>query len=200
MINTYVFDMGNVLLRWDPEAIVQCFSTDPAVQDILLQKIFRSPDWAKLDSGELTERTMFRNIGPAMDFASRNAAKACLGSYERYLPIIDGMPELLQELKQAGNRVYILSNASARFRGLLLAMPFIRYVDGIMISAEERLVKPDERIYRLLCSRYGIRPEEAVFIDDYQPNVDGAKAVGMQAVRFSGTADALKTDLEALQL
>lgn len=72
-------------------------------------------------------------------------------------------------------------------------------MDGMVVSGEEHVIKPDAAIYRLLMERYGLRAEESVFVDDRQPNIDGAKAVGMGGILFHD-AQQLETELKALGL
>ena len=83
------------------------------------------------------------------------------------------------------------------FRRTLARYPFLNEFEGIVVSGEEHLVKPDPEIYRRLCSRYGVEPARSVFIDDSAPNVAGAQNIGMHALRFS-TPEKLRIDLATL--
>jgi len=99
-------------------------------------------------------------------------------------PLVD----TVQRLRQAGYKTGILSNFGDNARRLWREVyPFIDYFDGIIISAEVKLMKPDARIYRLATDSVGVQPEEAVFIDDFIENIQGAKAIGMDGIHFTDT-------------
>lgn len=104
-------------------------------------------------------------------------------------PLVD----TVQRLRQAGYKTGILSNFGDNARQLWRDVyPFIDYFDGIIISAEVGLMKPDARIYRMAADSVGVNPEEAVFIDDFIENIEGASAVGMRGIHFTDTATVLQ--------
>jgi epoxide hydrolase-like predicted phosphatase len=104
-------------------------------------------------------------------------------------PLVD----TVQRLRQAGYKTGILSNFGDNARQLWRDVyPFIDYFDGIIISAEVGLMKPDARIYRMAADSVGVTPEEAVFIDDFIENIEGASAVGMRGIHFTDTATVLQ--------
>jgi putative hydrolase of the HAD superfamily len=97
-----------------------------------------------------------------------------------------------------GFRVYILSNAGLWMGRTRDFIPNIGRFHGVMFSAEEKLVKPDPRLYLRFQEKFGLRPEECFFIDDKEENVQSAAALGWRTYRFTGDADALKKALDAL--
>ena len=99
--------------------------------------------------------------------------------------VIEGSAELLRELQAKGYRVLALSNWSAETFPLARSRyPILAAFEGVVVSGQEGMIKPDPAIYRLLCDRYRIAPERAVFIDDSLRNVAAARAFGMQAIHF----------------
>ena len=111
---------------------------------------------------------------------------------------IAGTLALVRQLRASGYRTLALTNFSAEtFRRTLARYPFLNEFEGIVVSGEEHLVKPDPEIYRRLCSRYGVEPARSVFIDDSAPNVAGAQNIGMHALRFS-SPEKLRIDLATL--
>lgn len=108
-----------------------------------------------------------------------------------------GMEELVCSLKNRGYRIYLLSNASHRLRVYETEIPGHQYFDGTIVSAEEKLLKPEPEIYERLFEKYGLFPEECFFIDDKPENVEGGKACGMDGYCFAdGDLEKLKVFLE----
>lgn len=200
MIRNIIFDMGNVLLRWDPQHIVSRFTADAEAQRRIRAAIFEDPDWAAQDAGAISEDEMRDHIRNRLPEELHEAAMNCYNAFERHMPDIPDMQALALELKAEGHRIYVLSNANVRFADYLPGRAFFREFDGIVISAQEKLVKPDARLFRLALDRFGLRPEESLFIDDAQANVEGARAVGMAALRFDGDVGRIRAEMKKLGL
>lgn len=198
MIRNVIFDMGNVLLRWDPRYIVEQFAGDAGDQALLRRAIFEQPDWPMLDAGSISEADMLAHIRARLPERLHAAAERCFCGYERHMPDIPEMQALAEELKRAGYRIYLLSNAGVRFRKYLQSRPFFRDMDGIVISAEEKRVKPDVQLFRLMLDRYGLSAGECVFIDDMPVNLTGAREAGMEALHFDGNAAALREKMRRI--
>ena len=200
MIRNIIFDMGNVLLRLDPQHIVSQFTADAEAQRRLQEAIFEDPDWAAQDAGAISEDEMRMRIRSRLPEELHEAAMNCYNAFERHMPDIPEMQALALALKAEGCRIYVLSNANVRFADYLPGREFFREFDGIVISAKEKLVKPDARLFRLALDQFGLRPEESLFIDDAQANVEGARAVGMAALRFDGDVDGIRAEMGKLGL
>jgi len=113
---------------------------------------------------------------------------------------IDGTVEILAELKRSGVPRYGLTNFSAEtFRPQRQRFEFLSWFDGIVVSGEEGVIKPDPRIFRILLERYGIAPEETVFIDDSPTNAAAATALGIHGIHFR-SPEALRSELVSLGL
>jgi len=113
---------------------------------------------------------------------------------------IEGTVEIVADLKRAGVRRYALTNFSAEtFPLQRQRFPFLSWFDGIVVSGEEGVIKPDPRIYRILLDRYRIEPDEAVFIDDNPGNAAAATALGIHGIHFRSPGQ-LRRELEALGL
>jgi HAD superfamily hydrolase (TIGR01509 family) len=99
---------------------------------------------------------------------------------------IAGSVALLERLKAAGRPVYAITNfSSEKYRESVVRFPFFAHFDGVVVSADERLLKPHGAIFALLCERYGLDPAECFFVDDNPDNVEGARAAGMTSMRFT---------------
>ena len=195
-LQNIIFDMGNVLINYDPVHFVEREGiADAADRELLLNTIFRAEGWAKLDSGEMVEAELESQVLPALPARLHAAAHRLIFAWERRIEAIPGMEALIQECKGRGLGVYLLSNASLRQPEYWKDVPCSRFFDGAVVSACERCVKPDPEIYRRLLDRYGLEAGECVFVDDVQANVDGAVAAGMCGIRFEGSAEKLREAL-----
>lgn len=198
MIKNIVFDMGKVLLDYDPVKVCwQCTDSEEEVRQIG-EALFFSPEWILLDKGVLTgERAMEIVKERLSDERLRQMADFCMAHWHEYnISPKPGMGELVRELKLAGNKIYLCSNASHRLRVYQNRIPGMEYFDGVLVSAEERMLKPEPAIYERLFEKFAIRPEESFFIDDLDANIKGAEVCGMKGYCFAdGNVDRLRKTL-----
>jgi 2-haloacid dehalogenase len=190
-----VFDLGNVMIGWDPRALFRkIFPGDPARMEWFLTHVC-SPAWN-------LEQDRGRSFADAVEILARehpdyvDAIRAYHVRWdETVLGEIPGTVEIFRGLKRRGHRVYAITNWNQdTFRATRPQFSFIDEFDGIIVSGEEGVVKPDAAIFHLFLSRYSLRAEDCLFIDDSAHNVEGAKAVGMVAVRFE-SPEQLSADL-----
>lgn len=198
-IDTVVFDLGGVLINWDVRALFGPRLPQPTdVAEFLRRTDFmtwnlehdRGEDW-DLAVAAIRER----HPADAEVFAvyPDRFEEALVG-------LIPGTQELLAELRSAGIRLLALTNfARGNFEVARAKYPWLADFDGIVISSHEGLVKPDERIYRILINRYDVDPTAAVFVDDRPENLATARALGMHCALFTD-ADALRLELRRLGL
>ncbi len=186
-----VFDVGNVLLSWDPHAILREHLPAGADHGRFLRDVFSHPDWVDLDRGTLDEEDALLRFaartGAAQDLVRRlvHASKTSLA------PMPDSLA-LLEELRRTGaTRLYVLSNMShATWEYLEPRHAFWKGFDGLVISARIGMVKPDPAIYRHLLATFGLDPRQTVFFDDRSDNVAGARAEKIRSFVFDGAAKA----------
>ena len=197
MIKNIVFDMGNVLLRFDPEFFIQQLDVTPEDGRTLLIQVFRSLEWAQMDRGSLTEKQAAELICQRLPERLHAAAYILTDQLERPIQAIDGSYALVEELKNLGYGLYLLSNASYRQHDYWPLLPCSRFFDGTLISADVKLVKPQPEIYRLLFEKFSLKPEECFFVDDSPPNVEGALYCGMPGAVFNDGVPALRKALRA---
>jgi len=184
-INTIIFDLGGVLIDWNPRYVFrQLFKTEQEVEDFLAN--ICTLEWnGEQDRGRsLQEAT---DILVAKHPEWEDHIRAYYGRWEEMLggPIQETV-ELLEYIKAGGQyRLLALTNWSAEtFPVALERYAFLQHFEGILVSGAEKLIKPDPAIYKLLIERYKVNPAEAVFIDDSLKNVAGAEAVGLKAIHF----------------
>lgn len=190
-----VFDIGGVLLDWNPRYLYRKLFTDEAAMEHFLTTVCTSEWNLQQDAG----RTWAEGISELCGrFPEQAELIRCYDTrWEEMIPrVFEGTVELLQQLKRRGP-VYAITNFSAeKFAYSKTRWPFLTSFDGCVVSGECRMIKPEPAIYRHLCQQYGLEPARCLFIDDVQKNVDGARAVGMQAVRFE-SPEQLRAELAA---
>ena len=189
-----VFDVGNVLYGWDIRNLYAKLIADPARLDWFVTHVV-TPEWHfQHDAGRPHAETVAELTAQFPDEAGLIAAYV-----PRWLETISGpmpgMLELVAELDDAGIPLYAITNFSAEFWAMFrpTAPVFDRFRD-IVVSGEERLMKPDPAIYRLALQRFGLARGEGVFIDDRADNVAAAEAEGFTALHFTDAA-VLRADL-----
>ena len=199
MIRNIVFDMGQVLIRWRPEEMLERFDLSQEEKTMLLQELFWSPEWIAQDRGIITEADMIARVSARLPETLHGTVEEVIKAwYVWHLTPMPGMAELVRKLKKKGYGIYLLSNASTALRGYFPRIPGSEYFDGLMVSAEEKLLKPQHEIYERLYERFDLVPEQCVFIDDSPANIEGAMLTGMQGIVFRGDTERLRRELLAL--
>lgn len=187
-----IFDIGNVLLRWDARLLFRRVLPDEAAIDAFLDEV-GFHDWnLELDAGLPWDEGVARQSARYPQHAA--AFRAFHARWHETLPgAIDGSVAILDELAAAAVPLYAITNYSAeKWAETLPRFPFLatRFRD-VVVSGHEGVTKPDPAIYRLLLDRNRLAPETCVFIDDNGANVAAAAALGIDAILF--------TDPEALR-
>ncbi|MET3825191.1 2-haloacid dehalogenase [Sphingomonas sp. PvP055] len=190
-----VFDVGNVLYDWNPRFLYERLIDDDRALDAFLRDV-ATKDWHfQHDAGRPFAETSAELAVAHPDHAHLIAAWGPR-FVEQLGGMLPGMDALVREIEAAGVPLYAITNFSGEFwppfREREAAL-FDRFVD-IVVSGDELLTKPDPAIYRLALDRFGLEAADALFIDDREDNVAGARSVGMPAVVFTD-ADALRADL-----
>lgn len=187
MIRNIVFDMGMVLMHYDP--LLPCrrhaASEDEAL--IVRDALFGAPEWgARMDAGTIDEADFLTLVQSRLQTPRlRELAAKVLDDWllDGLYPIT-GMDAVAEALHARGFKLYVLSNMCLRFREIEYKIPNYKLFEGALVSAEEKLLKPDPSIFKRLCDKFSLKPEECLFIDDLQRNVDGARSVGMSGYCF----------------
>jgi 2-haloacid dehalogenase len=194
-----VFDIGNVLVHWEPRALYRkIFASEDEVEWFIANVC--TSDWnLEQDRGRSFAEAVREATARFPEHADAIAAYD-LRWHETMPGPIDGTVGILEELRQRGTPLYAITNFNQdKFRETLERFAFLRTFRDIVVSGDERLLKPDPAIYRVLLERNGIDAAACVFIDDSEKNVRGAEAVGMKAIHFT-TPQALRADLAGMGL
>ncbi|WP_417688046.1 HAD family hydrolase [Roseibium sp.] len=193
-----VFDIGNVLIEWDPDHLYRKLIPDEADRARFLQDIC-SMDWnLQQDLGRSWTEAIDQLVRAHPDQADLIAAYS--ERWHEMVPgAISGTVDILLELKASGVPLYAITNFSSdKFAETQERFPFLKqsFLD-ILVSGDEGMIKPDIRIYETFLSRNNLAPGACVFIDDSPNNVEGARRSGMNALHFT-SPDVLRTDLRSL--
>jgi 2-haloacid dehalogenase len=195
-----VFDLGNVLIHWDPQPAIACGVGADEATRFLTADDFDFGTWNhQLDSGrpvadaEAEVARQFPHWYPHVVAYREHFEHSLLG-------VIDGSVDVLEDLHRAQTPLYALTNWPEHlFPAARERFSFLALFDDIVVSGEERLAKPDPEIFRVLQARVGRPLHECVFVDDKADNVDAARQAGMDAILFTDAAG-LRHRLEALGL
>ena len=200
MIRNMVFDIGNVLMgfRWK-EYMRSLFGENEALIQTINQGIWHNGCWAAMDKGEMDGAATLRS---AVAFSPQyeKEIKLTLDKVALAFHKFGYAVPWVQELKGMGLNVYYLSNYSAfSIAANPDVLDFIPCMDGGVFSFEVKAVKPDPEIYRCLCDKYDLKPEECLFTDDVPANVKGAQACGFQGIVFEGYEKTYPVIMKALR-
>lgn len=183
-IKNVVFDFGGVLVAWDPRHLYRKYFKTEAEVDYFLRNICTEEWNTDLDRGEPFEKLIQERIAKFPEF--EEPIRFFKDRWEEMIYCAkDETVEFIFELKAGGYRLYGLSNWSAEtFPIALKKYQFFELFDGIVISGQEGVVKPNAEIYRILLDRYGLKACESVFIDDKEINVKAGEALGIKGIVF----------------
>lgn len=199
-IDTVIFDLGNVLINWDPRHLYRkLFAQDVEAMERFLSNVC-SPHWnERQDAGRAWEEGIKEVVAlyPEQEMLIR-------AYRERWEEMLGGeiseSVAVLEQLRKGDIRLFALTNWSHEtFPIARQRYEFLSWFQGILVSGEERLIKPDPAIFQLLISRFEIDAARAVFVDDNIRNVEGARQVGLHALHFTN-AQRMRVDLRALGL
>jgi 2-haloacid dehalogenase len=194
-----IFDLGLVLIDWDPRHLYRKVFANPVEMDWFLTHVCNGAWNLEQDRG----RSFDEGVAEAAARHPKYAAEIALYR-DRWIEMapgpIAGSVAILEELHAQGRPLYALTNWNGdTFRATRARFPFLEYFRDIVVSGDEGVIKPDPAIYRLLLQRNGLAAADCIFVDDSLKNVVGAEAVGMQGRHFT-SPDALRSDLLALGL
>ena len=193
MIRNIVFDMGQVIVKFDPKYFIEREGiTDPEDKKLVINELFQSVEWAQMDAGTLTESTAEPIVMERFPERLHEKVHNLLYNWAYPRELVPGLEDVVRQLKEAGYRIYLLSNASMAQHDYWPLIPVSKYFDGKLISCDVKTVKPCPRIYELFTEKFGLKPEECLFVDDTTANVAAAIAGGWQGIVFHGDAEELK--------
>ena len=193
--------MGNVLIDFSPMQYVGKLNLkDRAEEEKIFKAAYVNFKSIYMDYGKITEDEFVEHVVQGIGPEYRDKIKELIVNWPQYLTPIDGMEELVKELKDKGYKIYLLSNAGFNQHDYWERIPASKYFDGKVVSCDVGEVKPFEGIYQALYKKFDIKPEESFFIDDLIINVFGANRTGMEGYVFTGSVDDLRAELKRREI
>ncbi len=194
-----IFDLGGVLLDWNPRHLYRKLFADEAAMEHFLATVCTT-EWNKRQDAGRSFAEAVRELlplhGDKIDLIQAFGTRF----HEMIAGPIEEAVEILAELRQRGVPLYSITNWSAEtFPSQMARFAFLSWFEGIVVSGREGFIKPDPRIFRVLLERYGIAPESAVFIDDVADNATAASALGIHGIHFRSGSQ-LRAELVAIGL
>ena len=199
MIRNYIFDFGNVLGRYMPEEMTAAIVSDPNDAAVICPVVFDRLYWDKLDCGTITDDEVKAGICSRLPQKYHQSACRIYDLWHTLMPPVPQMRELVADIKTQGGRIYLLSNISIGFAEQYHEVEWIRDLfslfDGLVFSGTIGTAKPNRDIFEYILSRYDLRPEESVFIDDSPLNLAACEEVGIRGILFNGDAPKVRETL-----
>lgn len=196
-VRNVIFDLGGVLLDWNPDKILQSFYSDPALRTLFKGELFLHPEWRAHNRGTLREAELIESVRRR---TGRPAAEvsALLHAVRESLVTKPDTVALLRSLHRRGIPLYCLSDMPVSvYAHVRLRHEFWDAFSGIIISGEVKMMKPEREVFEHLLTRFKLDPRQTVFIDDLPLNIEGARAVGLHAIQFRDAAQCAQ-ELDAL--
>ena len=198
MIKNILFDMGNVLIHFDRKTFLDRLNISEEDKQLLLREVFLSVEWVQMDRGTLWEETAEPLMCQRLPQHLHEAVHSLVSLWDEPMLPVAGMAELVEELKNNGYGIYLLSNASLRQHDYWPRIPGYQFFDGKVISADEKVMKPHPDYYRIALERFDLKPEECFFIDDVPANIEGAQYCGISGAVFHKDVPLLRRQLRAI--
>lgn len=186
-----IFDLGRVVLIWNPEKVIADFTQDQALRERIKTDVFFHQDWLDMDKGLYDEAT----AAPAMckrTGLTDHELKELLSRARESLVDDPATITLMHECARHGLNLYCLSNLSIDNYHYIKNRAFFKLFKGAVISALEKMIKPDENIFNLIVNRYDLDPSQTLFIDDTKANVETAERLGIKSIQFTPTEECFR--------
>lgn len=197
MIKNIVFDLGGVIIDYSPEKTLAKYFDGETAQ-VLLNVLFRNPLWLQIDKGTLSVAEAMEQVRDKIPGSIFDKVYSLVENWGVEMPPFPEMPGVIEKLKKRGFGIYLLSNAPTGFHSYKKDIPALTLFDGLFISADYKLLKPEKEIYLKFLEVFSLKAEDCFFIDDMQANIDGARAAGIDGCRHDGNIEKLEAILDGI--
>lgn len=161
MIKNIILDMGNVLIEYDVNRPLDALCANEESKKIIRRELFESEDWLEGDRGNITDAQMLAAAKARVPEKYHAALEKCERHWPDFLNRIDGAPEFCRAMKRSGRKIYVLSNASGRFYEYFPRFYDMDFFDGVVVSCDLHIIKPDRRIYEYILNNTASKPTSA---------------------------------------
>ena len=186
-----ILDMGNVLLEWNKDKILQSISDTKEEYLVLDKAIFQSGLWERLDLGTMTREELVLKVVSMIGRTYQKKVEEVIWNWPSYIDIYTEVFPVLSELKKKGHRIFVLSNTSKVFYDLLedQLSPLKELLDGFVLSCDIKAIKPDLAMFKGILDKYQLDPTNCVFLDDIEDNTIAAEKLGIKAYQVKKRSD-----------
>ena len=198
MIKNIVFDLGQVLFRFEPMHLVEKYTENEEDRRTLATILFDRLYWDRLDRGTIEDEEVVRLACERLPARLHEPARLAYYNWIYNMPKVEGMHEIVGRVKKNGLRIFLLSNISRYFAAHAKEFPVLSEFELCVFSAEVGCVKPEREIFAYLTDLAGILPEETLFVDDNKINIKGAEDFGIKGYLFDGDASRLLQYIDAI--
>ena len=188
-----ILDMGNVLLEWNKDKILQGVSDTKKDYLILDKTVFQSGLWERLDLGILTREELVLKVVSMIGRIYQKKVEEVIWNWPSYIDIYREVFPVLSELKKRGHRIFVLSNTSKVFYDLLdeQLSPLKDLLNGFVLSCDIKAIKPDLTMFKEILDKYQLDPANCVFLDDIEDNTSAAEKLGIKAYQVKKRSDVI---------
>ena len=186
-----ILDMGNVLLEWNKDKILQSISDTKEEYLVLDKTIFQSGLWERLDLGTMTREELVLKVVSMIGRVYQKKVEEVIWNWSSYIDIYTEVFPVLSELKKKGHRIFVLSNTSKVFYDLLKEQlsPLKELLDGFVLSCDIKAIKLDLAMFKKILDKYQLDPVNCVFLDDIENNTIAAEKLGIKAYQVKQRSD-----------
>ncbi|MCY7092553.1 HAD family phosphatase [Streptococcus oralis] len=186
-----ILDMGNVLLEWNKDKILQGVSDTKKDYLMLDKTIFQSELWERLDLGTMTRQELVLKVVSMIGSTYQKKVEEVIWNWPSYIDIYTEVFPVLLELKKKGHRIFVLSNTSKVFYDLLKEQlsPLKELLDGFVLSCDIKAIKPDLAMFKEILDKYQLDPANCIFLDDIEDNTSAAQKLGIRAYQVKKRSD-----------
>lgn len=186
-----LLDMGNVLLEWNKNKILQGISDTKKDYLILDKSIFQSGLWERLDLGTMSREELVLKVVSMIGRTYQKKVEEVIWNWPNYIEIFTEVFPILSEVKKKGHRIFVLSNTSKVFYDLLEEQlsPIKELLDGFVLSCDIKAIKPDLAMFEEILDKYQLDPTNCVFLDDIEDNTIAAQKLGIKSYQVKKRSD-----------
>ena len=170
IIKNIIFDLGNVILKGTHMSIIKQYATNAEQMKFIEEEYLKSTEWNLLDTGMITNDEAIIEIKKRSNKKFHHLIETTLHEWYTKIQVNESTVEIARKLKSQNYKLYVLSNMAEATYLHFKEIDFFKLCDGIVISAYEKVKKPDEKIFKILLDRYNLRAKECLFIDDDDTN------------------------------
>lgn len=195
MIRHIVFDMGQVLVQFSAGLFSERLRLSAEDAELIRREVLTSVEWVRMDRGTISDDDALARMCARLPQRLHDTAAYLVRRWNDPIVPVPGMADVARDLKAAGYDLYLLSNAATRQHTYWHDIPGSEYFSGTFISADHHLLKPEDAIYQAFFQKFGLKPEECLFIDDSAANIEASENAGMAGIVFHGDAARLRRQL-----